>query len=198
MTDVGGGVDFARGHRSYINAVDMIIAAPISVGDDSFRFRFFNFCRAPGCWLSADAGGTKAHGKAELMVERSGRRQAFYFICEDERAPLRRVPDFDFRFDPAPYRLTERRLSGPLRQDVSIWQQVTEAVRFGGARIFPGSDWVLVGIAGTGPCLGPITKDAELHIDLLDHREQINVLRFHTSAGGQGRIMTAPRPPDAR
>lgn len=194
--DRAGAVDFARGNRSYITAVDMIDAAPISPGDDSFRFRFFNLAEHPGRWLSVADGGSKATGKAELLVGKPGRGNTFYFTCDDAGAPLHRVPDYDFRFDATRYRIRDRSLTGPLSAGVSLWQQLTEAVRHGGEQLFPGRRWVVVVISGSGQCLAPIASGEELHVDLLDSREQINVLGYTTSSGAQGRISIAPRPRD--
>lgn len=189
-------IDFARGERTYITAVDMIDGAPVSPGDETFRFRFFSLAAHPGRWLSSAEGGSKATGKAELLVGKPGRGQTFYFTCDDGAAPLRKVSDYDFQFDPTRYRIHDRSLIGPLSAGVSLWQQLTEAVRYGGEQRFPGRRWVVVGISGSGRCLAPPEAGDRLRVDLLDVREQINVLGYATSGGAEGRISIAPRPLD--
>lgn len=186
-------VDFARGDRSYVHSIDMIKAAPISVVDKSFRFRFHGIVKHPGHWLSASAGGSKQSAKAELVVERGEAADSYFFTCPDETAPLARAADFDFAFDPAAFRLEDRSLSGPLQPGFDLWQQLTEAVRHGGELLFPGGSWLTVGISASGRCCAPVAAGTRLTLDLLAARGNINSIRFTTSVGAQGRILTAPK-----
>jgi hypothetical protein len=188
-------VDFARGDRNYVHSIDMIRAAPLTAEDKSFRFRFFSVVERPGFWVTADAGN-RASAHAELIVDGREGASAYYFVCDEEARVLSRRSDFNFRFDPALFTLEARALSGPLSEGSDIWEQLTEAVRYGGQQLFPDTRWLTVGISGSGQCLAPLAAGTRLHLQLLTPHRQFNSIRFSTSAGGHGTIMTAQRDGD--
>jgi len=190
-------VSFARGCRDYIRAIDLMQAAPISLSDKSFRFRFNDVIRHGGTWRPITSQTDRQVIKAELAIQRGNGPEQWGFAC-DEQTGLIAAPDVQIN---VPMDLLSRSVGAvtvALLSDVDFWEQLVEAVRFSGDLLFPNRSWLIVGVSGSGACLLPLQNPATLTLELLNARSQLNVIRFVTSDGRDGRILTTPRPDHAR
>lgn len=190
-------VSIARGKRDYIHAIDLLRAAPLSTSDQSFRFRFSHIIKYGGTWRLITSETDRPIIKAELAIQRGNSLEKWGFVC-DEQADLIAAPDFQAN---TPIGLLSRSI-GTVTVDLwsgaDFWEQLVEAVRFGGDLLFPNGNWLTVGISGSGACLLPLQNSATLTLELLNARSQLNVIRFVTSDGRDGHILTTPRPDHAR
>ena len=193
---VGRPVDFARGGRDYVNSVDLMHAAPVSLDDAGFRFRFFSIVESPGIWVRAGAIADKENAKAEVRLDRENGPESFYFVCPDDGAALAKVDDFKFEFDSSGYVIEDQILTGPLQGEFEFWPQLIEAIRYAGSVVYPGMVWFVVSISGNAECLGPVIDGAELRLDIRRALGQRNMVPFSTSTGAKGRIITLQNPDD--
>jgi len=182
-----------RGKRDYVHAVDMLHAAPISTIDRSFKFRFHRVLQSPGYWRSLDASVARDSIIAELSIQRETGPENWVFLG-DASQTLVSAPDIFRAFETNRITYKGSVLTARLSPDEGFWEQLVEAVRKGGEILFPDKTWLTVGIAGTGACLSPLTEETALTLELISTRGSINSIRFSTSDGREGRILTAPRP----
>lgn len=186
-------VAISRGNRDYVHAVDMLRAAPISPADPSFKFRFYRVLRHPGSWQPVDEKAGHGSVAAELSVQRQSGPEK-WALFDDPSQPLVAASDLSRTFEASRMVHTGAVLAVPISPDLDFWEQLVEAVRCGGDILFPGKKWLTVGISGNGSCLVPLTQSTTLTLELENTRGALNTIRFSTSEGKQGRILTAPRP----
>lgn len=189
-------VSVARGKRDYIHAIDLLRAAPLTQSDQSFRFRFNRIIRNGGSWQRVAAESDRQVIKAELNIQRGHRLEHWGFKCDDQ-AGLIVAPDFQMNAPVEPLLQSPISVTVALRPGADFWEQLVETVRFGGDLLFPNRNWLTVGISGSGACLLPLEEPATLTLELLNARGHLNVIRFATSDGRDGRVLTAPRPDHA-
>ena len=197
-----GRVDFARGARDYVNAVDMICVAPVSPEDDEFTFRFRSFVHSPGHWVDLCAGATLDHGTAaELKAQRGGVERRYAFRVEDDAADLARRPDVLTGMTPDRVQVDGNRACAPLDPGVEFWSQMTDCLRHFGWQLFGIDRWAVLGVSGSGACLRPLPgRNVSLRLDLQGTRAGIHRLNFQVegSQGRFGRLLCAPRPQKQR
>ncbi len=199
MTNAGvlGRVDFARGARDYVNAVDMICEAPILPADESFEFRFRRFVRNPGHWVEQSADAPAARdGAADLAVIRNGADRRFAFIVETPMQDLSRRPDAVTGLTPEKVEIEGKRASAPLNREAEFWSQMTDCLRHFGWHLFGTDRWAVLGVSGSGACLRPLPgKQTRLQLELQGTRAGIHRLRYRVDGadGREGRLLCAAR-----
>lgn len=187
----------ARGARDYVRAIDLLNGAPLSPDDQSFRFRFNQIVRNGGSWQRVTPETDHQAIKVALAIQRGHHLENWGFVCDDHLG-LVTAPDIQIE---APIELLSRSpnvVTVSLWPGVDFWEQLVETVRFGGDLLFPNRKWLMVGISGSGACLLPLDHPGTLTLELLSTRNHLNVIRFVTSDGRDGRVLTAPRPDHAR
>ncbi len=172
-------VDFARGQRNYITAVDIFNSAPITQRDTFFEFRFSRFANAPGKWID----GTNAAEDLNLcpitVVVKDGERRARFGFLEDLSSSLRRVADLDSGLTDEMLTVNERRASCPVSAERDPWAQLIDMLRFFGMRLFGIQTWAVLRLSGTGTCTTPFPVAATtLEMEFLTTRSGVYRVRY--------------------
>lgn len=173
MTGLGE-VDFARGARPYITAVDVFHSAPVSTGDAFFEFRFSRFANAPGQWIDV-TGDRAALARCPISLSvRNGDNRAHYGFKEDPSKPLRRLPDIDSGLTSDGVEIAGDRARCRFSARHDPWAQLVDLLRFFGQRRFRIETWVVLRLSGTGACMAPRpVEDTTLEIEVLSTRSGV-------------------------